>query len=141
MVLSIGIFFSLIIAGLSAHLPGAMYAGLVQHGVPAAAAQPVAHLPAVAVLFAAFLGYNPMQQVLGPVLGTLPAGQAGYLTGRSFFPHLISGPFADGLAVAFWFAFGTCLVAAVASLLCEPHRRAAAEPVPAHPRSELTPAA
>jgi MFS family permease len=141
MVLSIGIFFSLITAGLSAHLPGAMYAGLIQHGVPASAAQPVAHLPAVAVLFAAFLGYNPMQQLLGPVLGTLPAAQASFLTGRSFFPHLISGPFADGLAVAFWFAFAACLVAAVASLLVEPHRRAASEPAPAPQESELTPAA
>jgi MFS family permease len=127
MVLSIGIFFSLIIAGLSAHLPSALYQGLVQHDVPAAAAQPVAHLPAVAVLFAAFLGYNPMQQLLGPILGTLPADQASYLTGRSFFPHLISGPFADGLAVAFWFAFAACVLAAAASLLCAPHRRGAAE--------------
>src|SRR5689334_6166356 len=137
MVLSIGIFFSLITAGLSAHLPGAMYQGLVQHGVPAAAAQPVAHLPAVAVLFAAFLGYNPMQQLLGPVLGTLPAAQASYLTGRSFFPHLISGPFSDGLAVAFWFAFAACIVAAVASLLCEPHRRPVAEPAAADRGSDL----
>jgi MFS family permease len=137
MVLSIGIFFSLITAGLSAHLPSAMYQGLVQHGVPAAAAQPVSHLPAVAVLFAAFLGYNPMQQLLGPVLGTLPTAQAGYLTGRSFFPQLISGPFSDGLAVAFWFAFVACLVAAVASLLVEPHRRPVAEPAPAHRGSDL----
>jgi hypothetical protein len=93
------------------------------------------------VLFAAFLGYNPMQQMLGPILGALPVAQAGYLTGRSFFPNLISGPFADGLAVAFWFAFATCLVAAVASLLCAPHRRAPAEPAPAHPESQLTAAA
>ena len=99
MVLSIGIFFSLIITGLSAHLPAAMNAGLTAHGVPAAAANQVAHLPAVAVLFAAFLGYNPVQQLLGPVLHQLPANQADFLTGRSFFPSLISGPFADGLAV------------------------------------------
>jgi MFS family permease len=130
MVLSIGIFFSLITAGLSAHLPAAMYGGLVQHGVPAAAAQPITHLPAIAVLFAAFLGYNPMQELLGPILGTLPPGQAGYLTGRGFFPHLISGPFSDGLAVAFGFAFAACVVAAIASLLCTPHRRGVAdEPV------------
>jgi hypothetical protein len=114
-----------------------MYQGLVQHGVPASAAQPVAHLPAVAVLFAAFLGYNPMQQLLGPILGTLPAAQAGYLTGRSFLPHLISGPFSDGLTVAFWFAFAACLVAAVASLMCAPHRRVATEPAPASSGAEL----
>jgi MFS family permease len=122
MVLSIGIFFSLIIAGLSAHLPGSLDAGLTAHGVPAAAANQVAHLPAVAVLFAAFLGYNPISTLLGPVLTHLPASQAQFLTGRSFFPSLISGPFADGLAVAFGFAIVACLIGAVASLLCSPHR-------------------
>ncbi|MBB1160317.1 MULTISPECIES: MFS transporter [Amycolatopsis] len=117
MVLSIGFFFSLIIAGLSDHLPIAMSQGLTEHGVPAAAAQQVAHLPAVAVLFAAFLGYNPIQQLLGGQLGSLPADQASFLTGRSFFPNLISGPFQDGLAVAFGFAIVVCLIGAVASLL------------------------
>jgi EmrB/QacA subfamily drug resistance transporter len=120
MVLSIGIFFSLIITGLSAHLPAAMNAGLTAHGVPAAAANQVAHLPAVAVLFAAFLGYNPIQQLLGPVLHQLPVAQANFLTGRSFFPTLISGPFSDGLAVAFLFAIVACLIGAVASLMCSP---------------------
>jgi MFS family permease len=122
MVLSIGIFFSLIITGLSTHLPAAMNAGLTAHGVPPAAANQVAHLPAVAVLFAAFLGYNPIQQLLGPVLHQLPAAQADFLTGRSFFPNLISGPFADGLTVAFLFAIVACLIGAVASLLCSPRR-------------------
>jgi MFS family permease len=120
MVLSIGIFFSLIITGLSTHLPSAMIAGLTAHDVPIGAATQVAHLPAVAVLFAAFLGYNPIQQLLGPVLHQLPASQAGFLTGRSFFPNLISGPFSDGLAVAFVFAIVACLIGAGASLLCSP---------------------
>jgi MFS family permease len=122
MVLSIGIFFSLIITGLSAHLPAALNTGLTAHGVPAAAANQVAHLPAVAVLFAAFLGYNPIQQLLGPVLHQLPVNQADFLTGRSFFPSLISGPFSDGLTVAFVFAIVACLIGAVASLMCSPRR-------------------
>ncbi|MYW91779.1 MFS transporter [Amycolatopsis rubida] len=117
MVLSIGFFFSLIIAGLSDHLPIAMSQGLTAHGVAPDAANQVAHLPAVAVLFAAFLGYNPIQQLLGGQLGSLPADQASFLTGRSFFPNLISGPFQDGLAVAFGFAIVVCLIGAVASLL------------------------
>ncbi|MEV4602482.1 MFS transporter [Amycolatopsis sp. NPDC049253] len=117
MVLSIGFFFSLIIAGLSDNLPTAMFQGLTAHGVAAGPANQVAHLPAVAVLFAAFLGYNPIQQLLGGQLGTLPPDQASFLTGRSFFPNLISGPFQDGLAVAFGFAIVVCLIGAVASLL------------------------
>jgi MFS family permease len=115
MVLSIGVFFSLMIAGLSQNLPSVMEQGLAAHGVPAADAARVAGLPPVGVLFAAFLGYNPIQQLLGPILSGLPADQATFLTGRSFFPQLISGPFADGLTAAFWFATVACVIAAVAS--------------------------
>ncbi len=115
MVLSIGFFFSLMIIGLATNLPGVMEQGLLANGVPAADANRIAELPPVGVLFAAFLGYNPVQQLLGGVLNTLPPDQAAYLTGRSFFPQLISGPFADGLAAAFWFAVIASVVAAVAS--------------------------
>jgi MFS family permease len=117
MVLSIGIFFSLIILGLSASLPAHLFAGLTAQGVPAAAATQVSHLPATAVMFAALLGYNPVQMLLGPVLTKLPASHAAYLTGHSFFPSLIAGPFQHGLDVAFDFAIVACLIAAVASLL------------------------
>jgi MFS family permease len=117
-VLSIGIFFSLMIVGLAAHLPGALHDGLVAHGVPEADATRAANLPPVASLFAAFLGYNPIQHLLGPhVLASLPHGQAAVLTGRAFFPSLMSGPFADALHVAFTFALIACLVAAGASAL------------------------
>jgi MFS family permease len=122
MVLSIGFFFSLIISGLSSTLPSTMKAGLLAHGVPDAAATQVASLPAVAVLFAAFLGYNPIQQLLGGQLSSLPPDQASFLTGRSFFPNLISGPFQSGLAVAFGFAIAVCLIGAVASLLTKDAR-------------------
>lgn len=118
MVLSIGIFFSLMIVGLSGSLPHAMSTGLIAHGVPTAAANQVAALPPVAVLFASLLGYNPIQSLLGPtVLHQIPASDAAYLTGRSFFPGLISQPFHNGLTVAFGFAIVACLVAAAASWL------------------------
>ncbi|MFB6978050.1 MFS transporter [Streptomyces scopuliridis] len=117
-VLSIGIFFSLMIAGLAGALPGALSHGLTAQGVPAADAARVAALPPVGVLFASLLGYNPVQTLLGPqVLAQLPAGHADYLTGRAFFPALISPAFSDGLSVAFDFAIAACLVAAFASLL------------------------
>jgi hypothetical protein len=87
-------------------------------GVPAANAHDVANLPPVGTLFAAFLGYNPIQQLLGSdLLGKLPAGNAHTLTGREFFPHLISGPFHDGLVVVFSLAIVMSLVAAGASLI------------------------
>jgi MFS family permease len=117
-VLSIGVFFTLMIVGLSSSLPHTLQSGLLAHGVPAADAAKISHLPPVSTLFASFLGYNPMATLLGPhVLGSLPPGQAQQLTGRSFFPHLISGPFHTALVYAFIFAIAACLVAAVASML------------------------
>ncbi len=115
MVLSIGIFFSLMIAGLASTLPATLAHGLTAQGVPAADAHRVSHLPPVGLLFASFLGYNPVHQLLGPALNHLPPGHAAYLTGRAFFPRLISGPFAAGLREAFDFAIVACLVAAAAS--------------------------
>lgn len=117
MVLSIGLFFGLMIAGLSLRLPAVLESGLASNGVPAGPAAQLAALPPVAVLFASFLGYNPIKELLGDVLAVVPPDQAAYLTGRSFFPQLISGPFSDGLTEAFWFATIACVVAAVASLL------------------------
>ncbi len=116
-VLSIGVFFTLIILGLAASLPHALYAGLVAEGVPSASAHSAAALPPVASLFAAFLGYNPIRALLGPSLSHLPPDKVAYLTGRSFFPHLISAPFESGLTEAFTFAVVACLIAAAASWL------------------------
>ena len=117
MVLSIGIFFSLIILGLSSTLSTSLFSGLTAHGVSAADANQLAHLSPTAIMFAALLGYNPIQSLLGPALTKLPASSQAYLTGHSFFPSLISAPFHSGLQVAFDFAIVACLIAAVASLL------------------------
>jgi MFS family permease len=115
-VISIGIFFTLMIVGLSSSLPHALASGLTAHHVPAATAAHVSHLPPVSVLFAAFLGYNPAQELIGPhVLAQIPAHDAATISGRSFFPQLIAGPFHTGLHEAFAFAIAACLVAAVAS--------------------------
>jgi MFS family permease len=117
MVLSIGLFFSLMVVGLAGSLPGTLTTGLTAHGVPAAAAHRVAALPPVGVLFAAFLGYNPVGSLLGrSTLHQLPPGQAATLTGKAFFPHLIAGPFHNGLVVVFGLAIALSLVGAVASL-------------------------
>jgi MFS family permease len=117
-VLSIGIFFTLMIIGLAASLPDTMSAGLQANGVSAADAHAASSLPPVSILFAAFLGYNPIEHLLGPdVLHGLSAHSQAVVTGPSFFPHLISGPFRDGLHAAFIFAIIACLVAAAASLM------------------------
>ena len=117
MVLSIGVFFTLIILGLAASLPAALSHGLIAQGVPRADAARIAALPPVSIMFAALLGYNPIQTLLGPALTKLPASHAAYLTGHTFFPSLISAPFQHGLAIAFDFAIVAWLIAAVASLM------------------------
>jgi MFS family permease len=115
-VLSIGIFFTLIIVGLSDHLPAALVSGLTAHGVPEATAQSISHLPPVSTLFAAFLGYNPASHLLGPhVLAQLTPGQRATITGERFFPSLITNSFKDGLHAAFDFAIVMCLLGAAAS--------------------------
>jgi MFS family permease len=116
--LSIGIFFSLMIVGLASSLPQTMTAGLQAHGVPAGVAQAVGQAPPVATLFAAFLGFNPIQTLLGPqVLGSLPSADRAVLTGKQFFPQLISGPFHQGLVIVFTLAIVMTLVSAAASLM------------------------
>jgi MFS family permease len=117
-VLSIGVFFTLMIVGLASALPHTMQTGLVAHGVPASNAEQISHLPPVATLFASLLGYNPMATLLGPhVLHQLPASQSATLTGRRFFPSLISSPFHTALVYAFVFAICACVIAAIASLM------------------------
>ena len=117
-VLSIGVFFSLMVAGLASSLPATLSSGLTAQGVPAATANSIAQLPPVGTLFAAFLGYNPIGELLGPqVLSQLPAQNAAKLTGLEFFPQLISGPFHDGLVIVFWLAIAMAVVGALASLL------------------------
>jgi len=115
--LSIGIFFSLMIIGLANTLPTAMSGGLMAQGVPANVAHDIANLPPVGSLFAAFLGYNPIAELLAPS-GALhmPGVNADVLTGQTFFPELITEPFHSGLTVVFGAAAVMMLIGALASL-------------------------
>jgi hypothetical protein len=116
-VLSIGIFFSLMIVGLSGGLHQSLYEGLRAHGISSTVATKAAHLPPVATLFAAFLGYNPVQTLLGSGIHTASIAQRHVLLGHTFFPSVISHPFSSALSSAFTFGLVACLVAALASLV------------------------
>jgi MFS family permease len=117
--LSIGAFFSLMIAGLASTLPKALTSGLQHQGVPAAIAHQIGALPPVSSLFATVLGVNPVQHLLASrgALSSLSAAHRQILTGREFFPHLISGPFHQGLIIVFAVAAGLSAISALASLL------------------------
>jgi MFS family permease len=115
--LSIGVFFSLMIAGLATTLPNTLRNGLLAHHVPASVATSVANQPPVGSLFSAFLGFNPIRSLVGQqTLSTLPAADQATLTGNSFFPNLISQPFHHGLVIVFAVAIAMSVVGALASL-------------------------
>ena len=127
--LAISLFFTLLTAGLAARLPQALTSGLGAAGVPASQAAAVAHLPPVAMLFATFLGYNPIQSLLGPALHSMPAATARTVTSTAFFPHVISGPFHDGLRLTFGVAAALMLLATVACVLTRARPAGALGPI------------
>ncbi|MGI5516398.1 MFS transporter [Streptomyces sp. CA-106131] len=123
--LSIGVFFSLMVSGLASSLPAALSNGLKAHGVPAGAAAHAASLPPVSTLFATFLGNNPIEHLLTSDPSVhLSGAQRAALTGHTFFPQLVSGPFHHGLTIVFSVAAGMALVSALASALRGGHRPA-----------------
>ena len=125
--LSIGVFFSIVTAGLASALPPALTAGLSPTGLPGVLIDKIAHLPPTAALFAAFLGYNPMGTLLpAPVLHALPAASQTHLLSQQFFPNLIAEPFMDGLRIVFYVSAALSILAAFASL-ARPERAAASE--------------
>ncbi len=116
--LSIGVFFTLMIAGLASTLPAVLRGGLTSHGVPGQVANTVAGQPPVGSLFAAFLGENPVRTLVGqPTLSQLSPADRATLTGNEFFPNLISQPFHHGLVVVFSLAIAMSVIGALASLL------------------------
>jgi len=118
MVLSMGLFFSLMIVGLSKALPISLYNGLATHGVSGAQAHSIASLPPVATLFSSFLGYNPLEQLLGSqAQAGVSTSQWHLLTGKSFFPSLLTAPFHHGLVIVFGIAALMATVAAIFSIL------------------------
>jgi MFS family permease len=144
MSLSIGIFFSLMIAGVARALPHTLSSGLRAQGVPLSVATQVSHLPPVSTLFSALLGFNPVQNLLAPsgVLAKLPAHSVAVLTGRQFFPELISAPFHQGLVIVFTAAAIMSVLGALVSLLRGKqfyYRDAAVPPAPKTTTQTITP--
>ena len=120
-VLSIGVFFTLMIIGLAISLPHSMETGLVSQGLSQEVANQVANLPPVASLFAAFLGYNPMGELIpADALHALTATQQAAITGKEFFPSLLAGPFMVGIKIAFSISMVLYLLAAIASWFGKP---------------------
>jgi len=133
--LSIGVFFSLMVVGLANVLPRTLTDGLTGQGVSRKVAEEIGNLPPVGSLFASFLGYNPIESLVGPTgeLAKLPQANADTLTGKEFFPNLMSGPFHDGLVIVFLAAAGMMVIAAIASWAAGGkyvHDDAEHEPVP-----------
>ena len=117
-VLSIGVFFSLMIVGLTNTLPKAMFTGLSAHGVSSAQAHAIANLPAVGSLFSSFLGINPLKSLLGSqASANVSNAQWKALTGKHFFPNLIQSSFHHGLLIVFCAAIIMSVIGAVFSAM------------------------
>jgi hypothetical protein len=118
-VLSMGLFFTIVTIGLASRLPTHLYKGLTAAGVRPGPAHLVASEPPIGSLFSAFLGYNPIKELLGPTgaLKHMSPHQVAYITGRTFFPRLLEEPFAGGLHLAFTFAAIATGIALLASAL------------------------
>ena len=131
--LSMTLYFSILIIGMTVHLPATMYHGLVQAGVPAAVSLKIANLPPTGALFAAFLGYNPMAQLIpAEILHRLPLANQQLILGKVFFPQLIAPAVMASLRVAFYISAGLSIIAAVASFMRG--KRAVANPTENSPR-------
>lgn len=116
MVLSMGVFFSLMIVGLTNTLPKALFDGLSTHGVAPGQAHQIANIPAVGSLFSSFLGYNPLQSLLGSQsITNVTNAQWATLTGKHFFPSLIQSPFHHGLVIVFSLAIAMSVIGALFS--------------------------
>jgi hypothetical protein len=115
---SIGIFFSIVTVGLASTLPSTLSTGLITNGVPDKTATVIAHLPPTAALFGAFLGYNPIGELIPPsLLHALSPTHQAILLGKSFFPNLIALPFMDSLHTVFFLSAALCFIGAAVSLL------------------------
>jgi len=139
--LSIGVFFSLMIAGLASTLPHTLTSGLAQHGVSHQVAAQIGSLPPVSSLFAAMLGVNPVHYLLSQhgALSSLTQANRNLLTGREFFPNLISGPFHDGLVLVFAVSAALGVIAAVVSLMRGSSKPAAETEAVATPAAQARP--
>jgi MFS family permease len=113
MVLSMGGFFTLMAIGLASRLPMSFAHGLTAAGVDPSTASTISHVSPVAMLFAAFLGTNPVRQLL-PHAGP---GVSQHIYDHTFFPKLLSDPFMHGLLIAFGASVIMLLLAAGASLM------------------------
>ncbi|MCY0877664.1 MAG: MFS transporter [Firmicutes bacterium] len=122
MMLSMGIFFTMVISSLTTGLPKTITSGLRHFALPPVLIAHLAHLPPLDVLFAALLGYNPLKILLSQsaagrlLLARMPKSQVATLTSPRFFPHLISHPFMDALRVVFIFAAAMTLLSAILSV-------------------------
>ncbi len=118
---SLAIFFTVIITGLSSSLPAALSNAMASAGVPQLANSFTSISPTSA-LFSAFLGYNPMQSILAlpqlsSVVTQIPQLTLTFLEGQTFFPNAIAPAFLSALDVSFYIGAALSIAAAVASLL------------------------
>jgi MFS family permease len=127
-VLSMALYFAILLYGMSRHLPAALSSSLLAAGVPSTAAAQIAALSPSGALFAAFLGYNPMANLIPhSIMAGLPAATQQTLIGHNFFPNAIAPAVMASLHVCFWMSAVLALASAAASWMRgkNPHKQVA----------------
>ncbi len=118
--ISIAIFFTIVLSALSGSLPSALSSAATNANAPQLATA-FKNIPPTGAMFAAFLGYNPVQSILASLpaslVNTLSPTVLANLTSNSFFPNAIAPAFVSALRVAFYIGAGISAVAALISLL------------------------
>jgi MFS family permease len=117
---SMGVFFTVVIMGITLKFPEAMTASLTSIG--ATQLVPVlSNIPPTSALFSAFLGYNPVSTILsslpGSTVASIPPSTLSTLTGITWFPLTLANAFIPSLQSSFYIGALISAIGAVLSAL------------------------
>lgn len=120
MTASMAIFFTILIVGITQRFPDAMASSLASIGASQLA--PVfSNIPPTGALFAAFLGYNPVDALLTALppqmVAQIPSTTISTLNGTTWFPTTFANAFLPSLKTSFLFGALLSVVAAILSAM------------------------
>lgn len=117
---SMAIFFTILIIGITQKFPEAMVTSLASIGASQLA--PIfSNIPPTGALFAAFLGYNPVNTILSAlppqVVAQIPSTTISTMNGSTWFPTTFANAFIPSLKTSFIFGAFLSIVAAILSAM------------------------
>ncbi len=125
---SMGIFFTILILGLTSILPGTIFSGLTTAGLGSSLSKTISsQIPPTDAIFSALLGISPMKEIVSllpsSVSSGIPTSVISTITARTWFPGVFAPAFMSSLRIVFYSAFAITLTGAALSLFREPIRK------------------